>query len=138
MALAVTPAEVAAFAPGAPAVSEGQVQEALDWAEPRLERAGIVLQPNTRQERAARRAVMNYALAVASEGKASTTRVTVGTAATKKIKVGKIEIEKAAAQDGGSVAESLSTSAQDYHDRAWQALYAAGVPRPKPAVGASR
>jgi hypothetical protein len=138
VALAVTPEQVAAFAPGAPAVSEDQILEALDWAELLLQHAHVELQPGTPQERAARRAVMNYALAVASESKASTTRVTVAGAATKKIKVGKIEIEKVAAQGGESVAEGLSTSAQDYHERAWQALYAAGVPRPRPAVGASR
>lgn len=138
MALAVTPEEVAAFAPGAPEVTPEQIREALDWAEILLEGAHVILTPESREERAARRAVMNYALAVASEGKASAARVTVAGAATKKIRVGKIEIEKTAAQSGGSTAEGLSTSAQDYHDRAWQAIYAAGVPRPRPAVGASR
>lgn len=136
--LTVTPEEVAAFAPGASAVSESQVQEALDWAEPRLEAAGIVLVPNTRQERAARRAVMNYALAVASKGKASTTRVNAPAAKAKKIKVDVIEIERPTGPDGQTLAEGLTTSAGEYRERAWQALYAAGVPRPKPMVGASR
>lgn len=138
MSLAVTPEEVAAFAPGAPAVSESQVQEALDWAEPRLEAAGIVLLPNTRQERAARRAVMNYALAVASKSKASTTRVTPTATKAKKIKIDVIEIERPTGPDGQTLAEGLTTSANEYRERAWQALYAAGGPGPRPAVGASR
>jgi hypothetical protein len=136
--LTVTPEEVAAFAPGAPAVSEDQVQEALDWAELLLERAHVELQPSTPQDRAARRAVMNYALAVASEGKASTTRVSAPAAKAKRIKVDVIEIERPTGPDGQTLAEGLTISAGEYHTRAWQALYAAGVPRPKPAVGASR
>lgn len=138
MSLAVTPEEVAAFAPGAPAISESQIQEALDWAELLLEKAHVDLQPGTRQERAARRAVMNYALAVASEGKASTVRVSTPASKTKRIKVDVIEIERPTGPDGQTLAEGLSTSAQEYHARAWQALYGAGVPRPQRVVGASR
>ncbi|MVN86822.1 hypothetical protein GO986_08605 [Deinococcus sp. HMF7620] len=138
MALTVTPADVAAYAPDAPAVTTGQIEEAVDWAEPQLARYGVVLVPNSAQERAAKRAVMNYALHLRTSTGASSSRTKTTGAATKKIKAGKVELEKAAGPSAEDVAANLVTSAAEYLSRAWQALYAAGVPRPVRAVGASR
>ena len=136
--LDVTVQEVAEYAPDAPAVTAAQLLEARDWVEPLLEKAGVVLVAGSREERAARRAVMNYALHLRTSTGASSTRVTAGAATAKKIKVGKIEVEKAAAPSGESLAVNLVTSASEYLARAWTALYQAGVPRPVPVVGASR
>ena len=131
MALAVTPQDVAAFAPGAPAVSEDQIQEALDWAEILLEGAHITLTPGSREERAARRAICAYAISLATTG-------TVRAAATEtgrvlKLKDGAEEITFADRNDA-----ALAELPGDWAAQAQQSLYAAGVPRPRPAVGASR
>lgn len=136
--LDVSPGDVAAYAPDAPAVTANQILEARDWAELLLERAGLVLVPESRQERAARRAVMNYALYLCTSSGASSSRVVTSAAVTKKIKVGKIEMEKAAAPSGESLAVNLVVSAAEYLSRAWQGLYEAGLPRPARVVGASR
>lgn len=134
----LTPADVAAYAPDAPTVTADQILEARDWAEPLLEQADVVLVPDSRPERAARRAVMNYALHLRTSTGASSSRVVTSAAATKKIRVGKIEMEKTAAPSGETLAVNLVVSAAEYLSRAWQALYEAGLPRPTRAVGASR
>lgn len=139
MALEVTVQEVAEYAPDAPAVTAVQILEAQDWAEPQLERAGVVLVAGTRAERAARRAVMNYALHLRVGMGASSLRATVtGAAVTQeRKKVGDLETEKRYAQPTDTAAGYL-TSASEYLARAWTALHDAGVPRRAPAVGASR
>ena len=131
MALAVTPQDVAAFAPGAPVVTPGQIEEAVDWAEPQLERAHVVLAPNSREERAARRAVCAYAISLAAQG--TVRAATTETGRVLKLKDGAEEITFAD-RNGAALAELPG----DWETQAQQYLYAAGVPRPRPAVGASR
>lgn len=132
----MSPDDVAEYAPDAPEVTDLQVEEALDWAEPLLERAGIVLVANSRQEREARRAVCAYALSVATGINASTKRTSTAKAAAKRIKVGTIELEKPAI-DVQTQAAGFVVSAGEYRTRAWRHLRAAGVIVPL-AVGASR
>lgn len=138
MSLDVTVQEVAEYAPDAPAVTGAQIEEARDWAEPLLDRAGVVLVADTREERAARRAVMNYALYLRTSGGASSVRVSTGGSNTKKIKVGKIEVESAPRAAGESVALNMVISASEYLSRAWTALYGAGLPRVAHVAGVSR
>lgn len=139
MSLDVTVQEVAEYAPDAPAVTGAQIEEARDWAEPLLDRAGVVFVVDSRAERAARRAVMNYALYLRTSTGASSVRVsTSGGGGIKKIKVGKIEAETVASPAGESVALNMVTSASEYLSRAWAALYGAGLPRVAHVVGVSR
>lgn len=138
--LAVTPQDVAALVPDAPPVTDMQVQEALDWAEPLLERYRVTLVQGSRQARAAVRAVSFYALHLAASGQASTTRTSSSTAtgALKTIDIdGEIKIERAV-MTGDRLAAEIGTAASDWLMRAWRALYAAGVPRQSLVVGASR
>lgn len=138
--LAVTPADVAAYAPDAPPVTAAQVREALDWAEPLLERHHVTLTPDSRQERAAVRAVCCYALCLAAGGQANVTRTSKATAGgtLKTVDIdGEIKIERAVLT-GDKLAAEISTAASDWLARAWLALYAAGVPRNSFIAGASR
>lgn len=136
--VAVTVQEVAAYAPEAPAVTAGQLLEAQDWAEPKLDAAGLVLVPNSRQERAAKRAVINYALHLAVSGNASSlrTRASVTSVIQERKKVGDLETERKYA-GGQDTATGYLASASEYLSRAWQALRDAGVPYPARVVGAS-
>lgn len=131
MALAITPGDVAAFAPGAPTVTTGQIEEALDWAEILLEGAHVTLASGSREERAARRAVCAYAISLATRG--TVRGAVMETGRVLKLKDGAEEITFAD-RDGAALAELPG----DWEAQAWQSLYAAGVPRPRPAVGASR
>lgn len=136
----VTPQDVAGLVPDAPPVTDMQVQEALDWAEPLLERYRVTLVPDSRQGRAFVRAVSFYALYLAASGQASTTRTSSSTASgtLKTIDIdGEIKIERAVLT-GDKVAAEITTAADDWLTRAWAALYAAGVPRQSLVVGASR
>ncbi|RTR29060.1 DUF4054 domain-containing protein [Deinococcus radiophilus] len=136
----VTPEQVAAAYPSAPAVTAEQIQQARDWAEPQLESAGILLAPDSRQERAARRAVMLYALHLASQfgGLAvrTDTKAQAGVIQERK-KVGELEKDVKYASPGESASGFLAT-ADGYLAEAWAALYAAGLPRPRLSAGASR
>ncbi|MFC4428034.1 hypothetical protein [Deinococcus navajonensis] len=135
--VAVTVQEVAAYAPEAPAVTDAQLVEARDWAEPLLERYGIVLIPNTRLERAAKRAVMNYALHLAVRNQASSFRTQNLGILQERDKIGDLEneVRYAAPVD---TATGYLLSAAEFLTRAWQGLWDAGVPRPLAVPGASR
>lgn len=138
--LSVTPGSVAVFAPDAPPVTAALVQEALDWAEPALERQGVVLTPGSRQERAAVRAVCCYALYLAAGGQAAALRTSdsaVKAVVSERKKVGPLEKEQKFT-DAQSSAGGMLTSAREWLTRAWLALYAAGVSRGSLVVGVSR
>lgn len=137
----VTPAAVAAAYPTAPAVTADQLVQARDWAEPQLESAGIVLVSGGRQERAAQRAVMLYALYLASQfgGLAARTdaKAQAGIIQERK-KVGELEKDVKYASPRESASGFLAT-ADGYLAQAREALYAAGPPRPwRVSAGASR
>ncbi|MFD1734705.1 hypothetical protein ACFSC4_30445 [Deinococcus malanensis] len=138
MELPVTVQEVAAYAPDAPAVTEGQILEARDWAESKLERAGAVLEAGSREERAAKRAVMNYALHLVVGRNASSLRTKAGTTSViqERKKLGDLETERKYA-DGQDTATGYLSSAGEYLSRAWQGLRDAGLPVPV-RVGTSR
>lgn len=131
MDLTVTPADVAAYAPDAPPVTDNQVVQAVDWAEPLLERHHVTLTPDTRQAREAVRAVSAYAIAVALGG--TRTQAVAGDAAIQKLKDGDSEIVYAERD-----VTALAALPGNWVSRAWQHLYAAGVPRPPGHSGASR
>jgi len=119
----VTPADVAEYAPGAPAVSAGQLEEALDWAEERTQGKALP-EPSTRQFRALKRAICAYSLALATGLKATTARTTETEAALKRAKVeGEIEVEFFE-QKGQT--EGVVISAGEWLSRARLALAAAG------------
>lgn len=131
MAPTVTPDDVAEYAPDAPPVTDAQVEEAQDWADALLERYSVVLAPNTRQEREARRAVSAYAIAVALGG--VRTQAVAGEAAIQKLKDGDSEIVYAERDTA-----TLAALPGNWVSRAWQHLYAAGLPRSLRVAGASR
>lgn len=139
--LDVTVQEVAEYAPDAPAVTAAQILEARDWAEPQLERADVVLVAGTLEERAAKRAVMNYALHLRTTIQATSTRTSasVTTGVLKSIDIeGELKVERATVT-GDRIASEASTAASSWLSLAWSALYAAGLPRPvRSVVGASR
>lgn len=131
MDLTVTPADVALYAPQAPAVMDNQVAQALDWAEPLLERHHVTLTRGTRQAREAARAVSAYAIALALGG--VRTQAVAGAAAIQKFKDGDSEIVYAERDT-----TALAALPGNWVSRAWQHLYAAGVPRSVRVAGASR
>ncbi|MDP9763845.1 hypothetical protein [Deinococcus enclensis] len=141
MAPDVTVQEVADYAPDAPAVTAAQILEARDWAEPLLEQAGVVLVAGTRAERAARRAVMNYALHLRTFIQATSTRTSasITTGVLKSIDIeGELKVERATVS-GDRIASEAATAASSWLALAWSALHDAGVPRPsRRVVGASR
>ncbi len=132
----VTPADVAVRFPEAPPVSDDDVQEASDWAETHL--IGPVPAAGTIKARALLRAIQAYAVALALGLDVQVIRSTTTAAATKKIKVGKIEIEREKL-DGSTVQVNLLASAEYWLTRAITALADAGdAPIWRPVVGASR
>ena len=139
MELPVTVQEVAAYAPDAPAVTDGQILEARDWAESKLEQAGVALVAGSRQDRARKRAVMNYALHLVAGRNASSLRTKAGTTSViqERKKLGDLETERRYA-DGQDTATGYLTSAEEYLSRAWQSLRDAGLPAPVRVVGVSR
>lgn len=132
----VTPEDVAARFPEAPPVSVDDVQEASDWAESNL--SGPVPEANTMKSRALLRAIMAYAVALALGLDVQVIRTATTAAATKRLKVGKIELEKEKV-DALAAQSNLLASAEYWLERARAALADAGnVSAWRPAVGASR
>lgn len=133
----VTPADVAVRFPKAPVVSVDDVQEAQDWAE--LNLTGAVPEAGTLKARALLRAIMAYAVALALGLDVQSIRMTAaGTSATKKIKVGPIELEKVISSRGDTVVDLLA-SAEDWLERAELALQQAGTyPQRRLFPGTSR
>jgi hypothetical protein len=139
----VTPADVAALAPDAPAVTQGVIDQASDWVQGEAERVQLLLpgfvipDPMTRQGRELARAICTYALYLQAAGKASGSRVTGGsTGATKGITIGPIKFEKAVV-DTEQAAAGMAVSASEWLAATWRHLVSAGIPRPRLVTGAS-
>lgn len=140
----VAPADVAAYAPDAPTVTLSTCEEASDWVQDQFDRAavytpGLALpEAGTRQARELLRGICAAALYFQARGKASTSRVTgAATGAVKKIVVGPIEVDQAVV-DTESAAAGMVLSAAEWRGAVWRHLVAAGIPRPRLVVGASR
>ena len=121
----VSPEDVAAYAPGAPPVTDEQIDEALDWADA-YSALSVLPEPNTRQGRALKRAICAYALFLAAGLKASTVRTTATVAGAKKVKVGSIELERTQVSSEAQAA-NFAVSAEDWLDRAFQHVVEAGL-----------
>ncbi|OLV20217.1 hypothetical protein BOO71_0000679 [Deinococcus marmoris] len=122
--------------PEAVTVSVDDVQEASDWAETNL--IGPVPEAGTIKARALLRAIQAYAVALALGLDVQVIRQAATAAATKRIKVGKIEIEKAQV-DGSTAQVNLLASAEYWLERAELALQQAGTyPQRRLFPGTSR
>lgn len=131
----VTPQDVAAFAPGSPAVGEVQLQQASDWA---AERMVTLPEANSRQERALKWAICAYALSLSAGGISAATRTVATEGAIKSFEaVNEIKIERAVLNSQQAATEARA-AAQDWLSQAWSHLKAAGGRGWTPAVGASR
>ena len=129
--VAVTPSDVAQYAPDAPVVTQVQLDEASDWAEQQFEHAGRAQpMPDTRQERELRRAICAYVLSRATLG--GLTATSQGDGRLARIKDGDSEISYQATSRTDAV-DDLG----DWERRAWAHLVAAGLPRPPVAPGYS-
>lgn len=135
----ITPQEVAAYAPNAPPVTALQIEEAGDWLDARLTRAALTLTPNTAAWRAARRALMAYALHLATEerGAGAGATATSGAVVSERKKVGDLEVERKYAS-GDQLASGAASSASQYLSDALRHLRAAGVTPGPRVVGVSR
>lgn len=125
----LTPADVVALAQGAPPVTAEQVQEALDWLEPLLERRALVIAPNSRQERSLKRAVSAYAvyLALSAQNTNAAQQQQVV-----KLKDGSEEITFA-----DSLKQTLSLP-DDWLARAWRYLREVGISSAGRTAGVSK
>lgn len=126
----ITPRHVAALLPAAPPVTEEQIQEARDWAEGLLTRAGVTPEAGSAAERAAVRAIAYRAASLAVKNDVQDALAEAGTT----VKVDK----RFSVQVTAEAPQLLRQSAADYRADANTQLYAAGLPRPRRAMGASR
>jgi hypothetical protein len=140
---AVSPTDVAGYAPDAPTVAQSTIDQAADWVQGEIERVQLLVpgfvipDPATRQGRELARAICTYALYLQAAGKASGSRVTGGsTGATKGITIGPIKFEKAVV-DTEQAAAGMAVSAFEWLAATWRHLVSAGIPRPRLVAGAS-
>lgn len=128
----VTPADVAAYAPDAPVVTADQVQEARDWAEGVLENTSLTIIPDSRQERAVKRAISAYSVAVALGG--ASTGAVLQQDRVSKLKDGAEEITFAATD-----AEAIQGLGDYWIQKAWEHLRLLGImPKRRAFAGVSR
>lgn len=139
----IAPADVAAFAPDAPPVTQAVCDEAADWVQGELERAQRLYptltppDPAGRTGRELARGVYSYALYLQARNRASTYRLTSASAGpVKKISVGPIDVEQAVI-DTEAAAAGMAISAGEWLAAVWRHLVAAGIPRPKLVAGVS-
>ena len=123
----VTPADVATYAPGTPAVTAAQVEQAQDWVDAHLEHAGVTLAPGSRAEREARRAVCAYTLSLLPASAALTSAVDANRL--ESLQDGDQKMVWADRTPG-----AMASAADEWEARAMTHLRAAGVvPRRVPA-----
>ena len=129
--LRVTADDVATYAPGTPEVTQQQVEQAVDWAEAQLERAGVTVVKGSRAYRQAVRAVCAYTLSLLP-GVTALVDVTD----TQRLESLQEGTDKFVFAERSSSA--VADAAAIWEARAWEHLTAAGLPRPRLSAGAAR
>lgn len=130
MALQVTLADVTAYAPDAPTPTQAHLDDALDRVETRLEQAAVTLPADSRQERAAKRAVCALTLAFATRARALSSADDVGTT---------VKIEgRGATTVTAEHTTALAEAALAFEADAALHLADAGLPRPARFTGVTR